>query len=188
MRGLKVDKKANHQANIVRVGEILPHNNADSLEIIPVGEYQIGTRKGQFKVGDLAVYIQPDSVVPQTEAFRFIWGPYFESMKSDPCYGMKSVITDVAVRETIVPEKRRRITVRKFRGEWSEGLLLPISDFAASFVVYASKAKEGTDVSDLLSITHYDPDEKIILKGEGGTAPKLRKKYPQSRSEEHTSE
>ena len=67
------EKKANHQANIVRVTEVKPHGNADTLEIIPIGEYQVVSKIGQFKVGDLAVYIQPDSVVPQTEPFRFIW-------------------------------------------------------------------------------------------------------------------
>src|SRR6202789_2333340 len=105
-------KKANHQVNIVRITEIKEHTNADSLEIIPIGEYQVVSRKGQFHIGDLGVYLQPDSVVPQTEPFRFIWDPY------------------LAVQmDGIVPEKRRRITVRKFRGEWSEGLLLPLSDF-----------------------------------------------------------
>ena len=51
-------KKANHQANIVRVAEIKPHTNADTLQIIPIGEYQVVSKKGQFHVGDLAVYIQ----------------------------------------------------------------------------------------------------------------------------------
>src|ERR1017187_1076311 len=97
-----MEKKANHQANIVRVTEILPHNNADSLEIIPIGEYQVVSRKEQFKVGDLAVYIQPDSVVPQTEPFRFIWEPY-------------TVVNDPTIP---VLERRRRITVKKLRGEW----------------------------------------------------------------------
>src|SRR6267142_7058471 len=105
-----MDKKSNHRANVVQIAEIKPHNNADTLAIIPVGEYQAVVKKDEFKVGDLAVYIQPDSVVPQTEPFKFIWENY-EGL------------------DGVVPEKRRRITVRKFRGEWSEGLLLPISDF-----------------------------------------------------------
>src|ERR1700722_9493093 len=103
-------KKANHQANIFRITEIKEHTNADSLEIIPIGEYQVVSRKGQFHVGALGVYIFPDSVVPQTDPFRFIWEPHVKL-------------------DGTVSEKRRRITVRKFRKEWSEGLLLPVSDF-----------------------------------------------------------
>src|ERR1700744_1340856 len=101
-------KKSNHQANIVRIETIYPHPDPDTtnLELIEIQGYQVVVRKGDFHIGDLAVYIQPDSVVPQTEPFRFIWEEH--------------VGLDGAV-----PERRRRITVRKFRKEWSEGLLLP---------------------------------------------------------------
>jgi hypothetical protein len=51
---MTVEKKENHKALIVQVTETLPIKDAD-------------------KVGDLAVYVQPDSVVPTTEPFRFIW-------------------------------------------------------------------------------------------------------------------
>jgi len=174
-----MEKKANHQANIVRVTEIKVHTNADSLEIIPIGEFQVVSRKDQFHVGDLAVYIQPDSIVPQTEPFRFIWEPYM-------C--IPSVENPACEEGFAVPEKRRRITVRKFRGEWSEGLLLPVGDFGlhdngngyCSFLE-THYFKEGDDVSDFLNITHYDPDaDKLSLKGETSAAPRLRKKYPQS--------
>ena len=179
-KSMAVEKKANHQANIVRIKEILPHNNADSLEIVPVGEYQIVARKGQFKVGDLGVYIQPDSVVPQTEPFRFIWQPYSYAPETGAMI--------------LVPEKRRRITVRKFRGEWSEGLLLPLDDFIelSDSMAYEADGSllgkvtampryEGDDVSDLLGITHYDPDAgKESTGGENEGVPKLRKKYPKT--------
>jgi len=51
-----------------------------------------------------------------------------------------------------IPEKKRRITVRRFRGEWSEGLLLPLSSFDFD-------AMEGDDVSDILGVYHYQPPE-----------------------------
>jgi hypothetical protein len=154
-----MEKKANHQANIVRLGEPRAHTNADSLELFDIGEYQVVTKKGNFKAGDLGVYIQPDSVVPQTEPFKFIWEAY------------------VGLDGT-VPEKRRRITVRKFRGEWSEGLLLPVSDFS-EFDNDSPEVTVNNDVSELLSITHYDPD-----KGKESAADvetfKKRRKYPRS--------
>jgi hypothetical protein len=184
------EKKANHQANIVRVTEIKTHTNADTLEIIPIGEYQVVSKKGQFKIGDLAVYIQPDSVVPVTQPFKFIWEPYM-------CVPQ---VGDAKGTEFMIPEKRRRITVRKFRGEWSEGLLLPVSDFflkdkEGAYFYFSGEGKlidaerdirihcldleEEQDVSDLLGITHYDPDTEST-KGENTNAPKLRKKYPKS--------
>ena len=132
--------KANHQVNIVRLGEPRVHSNADSLELFDIGEYQVVTKKGNFKAGDLGVYIQPDSVVPQTEPFRFIWEAYV---------GLDGV----------VPTKRRRITVRKFRGEWSEGLLLPRYDFPELLGYEQASELAGYDVSSILGVTHYDPDE-----------------------------
>src|SRR5271170_5339665 len=95
-------KKTSHQANVIRItAEMLrahPDPETTSLELIDIGGYQVVVRKNQFAVGDLAVYIQPDSVVPQTLPFEFIWGEH------------------VGLDGT-VPEKRRRITVRKFRKE-----------------------------------------------------------------------
>src|SRR5271170_4228511 len=120
-------KKANHQTNIVRISETVPHTNADSLEIIKIGEFQCVSRIGTFKTGDLAVYIQPDSVVPQTEPFRFIWN-------------------DNVTLDGTVPERRRRITVKKLRGEWSEGLLLPVSDFLVYDPAEVALGQEGADV------------------------------------------
>jgi hypothetical protein len=186
--------KANHQANIVTVRELLPHNNADTLEIIPVGEYQVVTRIGQFKVGDLGVYIQPDSVIPQTAPFSFIWQPYLDDLLNNPlvckhensvlCHEDSSVCVKCLLTDPFhprVPEKKRRITVRKFRGEWSEGLLLPITDFPGLevFLGIHIDTWEGFDVSGALGITHYDPDEEGT-KGENSNAPKLKRKYPHS--------
>jgi hypothetical protein len=151
-------KKANHQANVVRIAEVLPHSNADSLEIIHIGAFQVVTKKGNFKTGDLGVYIQPDSVVPQTEPFKFIWETY------------------VGLDGT-VPEKRRRITVKRLRKEWSEGLLMPLSDFPELSVF---NLPEGADVSELLGITHYDPDKGKEPAADNETFKKKRSKYPRS--------
>lgn len=195
-----MEKKANHQANIVRIKEILPHTNADTLEIIPIGEYQVVSKKGQFAVGDLAVYIQPDSVVPQTEPFRFIWEPYLIDRANTPhlCQHANSVVkckfgneevwqctNCMLVNPQLVPEKKRRITVRKFRSEWSEGLLLPISDFPELYREIDPGFKslnidEGDDVSDLLGITHYDPDAGSEDGSEEFAPKEKKKKYPKT--------
>lgn len=225
-------KKANHQANIVQIKatDIKPHTNADNLELIMVGDYQVVTRKGQFSNGILAVYIQPDSVVPQTKPFEFIWKPYLDDMLNDPSrcphtdpenpnketiikgiFDLNGSVEEVCTRCMLhdprnpkVPERRRRITVRRFRGEWSEGLLLPVSDFGMLPTHYRIGTEEKSmiticdwdstncefkdyafnvsdDVSDYLGITHYDPDTEST-KGENSDAPKAKKKYPKTLS------
>jgi len=158
-----VEKKSNHRVNIVRLGEPRVHTNADSLELFDVGGYQCVTKKGEFKPGDLAVYIQPDSVVPQTEPFRFIWE------------GHKGL-------DGTVPEKRRRITVRRFRKEWSEGLLMPITILPQNDRCIGWDYPEGQDVSDILGITHYDLElsDGSVEQTEAAMARAPRRKYPKS--------
>jgi hypothetical protein len=168
-------KPTSHQANIVRVISVLPHNNADKLEIIHFtgSNYEVVAQKGTFPIGSLGIYVQPDSVVPQTEPFRFIWEPYAYAEKSeDGGY-------------FLTPEKRRRITVKKLRGVYSEGLLLPVSEFpelvsSDGVIPY----QVGHDVSDVIGITHYDGDNE---EGSGDTAfapgfkvAKKKKRYPRT--------
>jgi hypothetical protein len=157
-------KKADHQVNIVRLGEPRVHTNADTLELFDIGGYQCVTKKGSFKTGDLAIYIQPDSVVPQTEAFRFIWEPF-------------------ATPDSPAPEKRRRITVRRFRKEVSEGLLMPVEDFGYvdpnGYVMIGGELyKEGDDVSQMIGITHYEGDQDVEST-EGKRSNPMRK-YPRT--------
>jgi RNA ligase (TIGR02306 family) len=49
---------------VVRVGEITKHPNADSLGLTKVFDYPVVVRLGDFKPGDLAVYVPVDSIVP----------------------------------------------------------------------------------------------------------------------------
>lgn len=158
-----MELKANHKALVIRVPEPRVHTNADTLELIdiPGTLYQCVVKKGQYKSGDLAVYIQPDSVVPQTEPFRFIWEPYVDPVNPQEC-----------------SERRRRITVRKFRKEISEGLLLPLTDFSA---IAIDEVREGDDLAVLIGITHYDPDKgKEATTGENERGPSTVRKYPRS--------
>lgn len=152
----------NHTAPVVQINEITKHPNADSLEIIHIDGYQCITKIGQFKIGDLAVYIQPDSVVPEIAAFAFIW----EGIESP------------------VPAKKRRITVRKFRGEYSEGLLIPIADLgldsqnpATGFGAWSPIV--GMDLSKMLGITHYEPEERNTA-GDHEAAPRSKKRLPRT--------
>jgi hypothetical protein len=150
--------KAHHQVNVIRIEQILPHSNADKLEIVPIEGYQAVVGKGQFKVGDLAYYIPPDSVVPDRPEYAFLWGN--------------------ATYDGGTPARKRRITAKKLRGEWSEGVLMPVKKdpdlgnvpyvpFQIHDETVCMNVHEGDDVAAFLGITHYDADE-----GEGTPTPK----------------
>lgn len=173
-----VEKKANHRAHVILIHDSnrRPHPDPETTDLelidIPGTGYQVVTRKGQFSNGDYGVYIQPDSVVPQTTPFKFIWEQY--------------VTADEQNNLILTPEKRRRITVRRFRGQYSEGLLLPVEDFE-QLIDERGNLKHDfkvlDDVSELIGITHYDPDT------EGGVStkapvdpnrPKRKFRYPRT--------
>jgi len=60
-----------HTCDVVEVA-LEPHSNADSLSLVMVGDYQCVVKTDDWKDGDLAVYIPPDSVVPETKEFEFL--------------------------------------------------------------------------------------------------------------------
>ena len=152
-----------HAVRVVRIGAIRPHPNADKLELTDVGGYQVVIGKGAYHEGDLAVYIQPDNVVPQTEPFKFIWGEH------------------VGI-DGVVPERRRRITVKRLRKEYSEGLLMPVTEFPElDCNGYGNIERfEGQDVAALIGVTHYVPecDRAEKTQAEIDAVPKRR--YPRT--------
>jgi len=84
------------------VEEILPHPNADNLEIVHVKGWQVCIQKGSFKSGDLGVYFPPDSLLTEELCNRLgIWK-----------YTSKGKIKGI-----------------RLRGEPSYGLFIPLSEF-----------------------------------------------------------
>jgi RNA ligase (TIGR02306 family) len=62
-----------HSVRVIEISEVRPHGNAERLEIVPVNGWQAVVKKGQFKPGDRAVYIEPDYTIPTArEEFAFL--------------------------------------------------------------------------------------------------------------------
>jgi len=59
-------------ATIRLVDEIIPIENKDRIEIAIFGGWQIIVKKDEFKVGDKAVFIEIDSVLPDKPEFEFL--------------------------------------------------------------------------------------------------------------------
>jgi len=91
-----------HYVNIIEITEIRSHDNADKLEVIPIGGWQAVVKKDQFKIGDRAIYIQPDYTVPTSRPeFRFL------AKKG---------------------KDRHRLKAIRLRGVLSYGLLIPVPE------------------------------------------------------------
>ena len=87
-----------HEVKVVRIEDIQPHLNADSLELTHIWGYQCVIKKGEHKIGDLMAFIEPDYKV-NTERPEFL---FLNDGKTN----------------------WKRITVKKIRGESSYGLLI----------------------------------------------------------------
>lgn len=116
-------------AHIERIINIEPIEGADKIEKATVLGWQVVVRKSEFNIGDLACYIEIDSVVPAI--------PYFEFMQ---------------------PRKYRVKTI-KLRGQISQGLLIPLTDLVQINKILDIKDTwffEGEDLTELINIKKYE--------------------------------
>ena len=88
-------------AYLVKVDNVTPMD-ADRLECAHIGGWHCVVGKGEFQVGDTAVYFEIDSQLPDKEPFSTM-----EFLRS----------------------KQFKIKTQKIRGEYSQGLLMPVSAF-----------------------------------------------------------
>ena len=124
-------------AKIVSIDSINPIEIADAIEVAIVGGCKVVTKKGDYSVGDLAVYLEIDSWVP-TELAPFL------SKGKEP--------------KEFNGVKGERLRTMRLRGQISQGLLL-------SRLVALNKVgeiHEDMDVTELLNIQKWEraPDTR----------------------------
>lgn len=94
-------------ACVKRIDDLLAIEGADKIEVAVVGGWKVVVKKGDFKKGELAVYLEIDSWVP-TEVAPFLTKSGHEPKEYN---GVKG----------------ERLKSKKLRGIVSQGLLLPLS-------------------------------------------------------------
>lgn len=130
-------------ATIRQIEEINPIPDADAIEVATVGGWRVVIKKGEYQVGDFAIYCEVDSWIPHRLA-------PFLSKGQEP-------------REfNGVPGQRLR-TVR-LRGQLSQGLLLPLDLLPANDNFNGARAA-GLDVTELLGVQKYEPPVPAELAG-----------------------
>ncbi len=142
---------------------IEPHPNADKLELAVVGDYRAVVGKGLYKTGDLGVYVQEGSVVPEWLCKKYDWklaGPKADRVKAMKLRGALSqgiiIPLDIYPFHTYIDQvgqdyKGQRVGIEKPTGENSSEVKL---------------ALEGTDVAEFLGITKYEPPIPVHMSGE----------------------
>ena len=89
-----------HLATVQRVIDVQPILGADAIEVASVLGWKVVVKKGDFSVGDLAIYCEIDSVMPDKPEFEFLRNRKF------------------------------RVRTIKLRGQISQGILFSISSGA----------------------------------------------------------
>jgi len=153
-------------ATIVRVDDINPIKGADNIEVATVRGWRLVVQKGEFKVGDKAVYCEIDSMLPIKPEFEFLRKSCYKKM-SDGTEGF-------------------RIRTMKMLGQVSQGILFPL-DILGYTVPEA--AQIGDDVTDYLGIKKYEPPTPACLSGKiRGMMPSFIKKTDEERVQNLVSE
>lgn len=133
-------------ATIEKIHSIQPHFNADSLEVAKIKEWPVVVKKGEYKDGDLVVFIRIDSIVPSAN-------PYFAFLE----------------------KQKYRVWNAKFRKAPSQGLVCPLSiiddrtldgigrmtqRFAPNIL------QEGDDVTGVLGVIKYEKPIDVSAAGD----------------------
>jgi RNA ligase (TIGR02306 family) len=109
---------SSHKVLVTAIDEVLPHPNADRLELVRVGGWICVTGKGNFTAGDHCVYIPIDSVLP----------PNVEGKLFPP---------DSKVKLT-----KSRVKTAKIRGAVSQGMAVPMQTFGKVWSLGTDVASE----------------------------------------------
>ena len=139
--------------------EIIPE--ADRICTYVIDGWKVVDSIGKYKVGDLVVYCEIDSFIPNSVA------PFLTASDRSP--------------KEYLGVKGERLRTKKLKGALSQGLLLPkeiLNWQEESFDI----DDIGTDVSELLGIVKYDPPLPAQLAGQAkGNFPSLVPKSDQCR-------
>jgi RNA ligase (TIGR02306 family) len=148
-------------AHIETIREVIPHGNADSLEIVKILGWTLCVLKGEFKAGERVVFVEPDAILPEGR-------PEWEFMR----------------------ERKFRIKTIRLRGVISQGLVFPLSilpyakpgDPEPDLLAEPGMLKEGDDITELLGITKYEPYVPANLAGQvKGSFPEFLHKTDEMR-------
>lgn len=135
-------------ASIQRIWNIEPIEGADRIELASVLGWKCVVNKDQFKPMDLAVYFEVDSFLPIRKEFEFLRGSSY--------------------RNSQILGEGFKLHTMKFKGQISQGLLLPIS----AFKEINEDVELGQDVTELLKIRKWEVEERVTTGGTiKGTLP-----------------
>lgn len=137
-------------ASIQRVKNVVPiYHPADgtltSLDLIVFEDiaWQCVAKRDEFAPGDLAVYIEISTVVPEH--------PVFEFLRS----------------------KKFKVKTVRLCGVLSQGLALPVRELQSFVDITVDDMQVGDNVTEVMGVTRYEPPVDVKINGGGAYRPFL---------------
>lgn len=127
--------------------EVFPHPNADKLQIVRAGEFQLVSGKGNYKTGDVVIVAPDKSVLGNGDMIR-----EYEKYLSG--------------------SKKNRVKQAQLRGEISQGITWPTTQevleatFGERIADLILAAPLDEDISELMDIVKYEPPIPSALAGQ----------------------
>lgn len=135
-------------ATIQKIQSLSPIPDADAIEVAQVLGWKVIVKKGEFQVGDLVVYMEIDSLLPEKPEFEFL------------------------------RKNKFRIRTIRMRGQISQGICFPLNilpietkwhieemEKARIANIHGADGVIGMDVTDILGVEKYEPPIPAELSG-----------------------
>lgn len=144
-------------ATVRTIGDLLPIEGADMIEVAVVDGWKLVVKKGEFKVGAPCLYAEIDSFLPDGHpAWQFLVDKQPKMMNGKKGHKLRSI---------------------KLRGTVSQGLALPLSA-----VPEIDNPEQGVDYSGILGIEKFEAPLAANLVGQAlGLFPSFIRKTDQER-------
>lgn len=157
-------------AHIEKVKEVLPIEGADRIELISILDWKIIVKKNQFKVGDLAVFIEVDSILPDgisienKEELNQLYEELNIEINIDKKKIIQKKIDEYVNLHSKWPQfeflRKKKFRIKaikysKFNNIISQGIVFSLNEFP--IIV---NPKVGMDCTKLLEIDHVIEDEE----------------------------
>ena len=128
-------------ASVQKIKAIKPIEGADKIEIVQVLNWDCVAKKGEYQVGDEVIYFEIDSLLPDIPMLEWLKGSSWSQKLN-----------------------KYKISTHKFRGQISQGLVMPIKDLEELDRQIHNREEcvpiayvEGTDLTEILEIEKYEP-------------------------------
>lgn len=132
-------------ASVQIVADLQPIEGADLIEVATINAWKLVVKKGEYTIGDKAIYCEIDSFLPICEQFEFLRKSSYKKMGELEGFRLKTI---------------------KLRGQVSQGLLIPLASVYGKISNEAYKTlQSGDNVTEALGVFKFEPPIPAQLSG-----------------------